>query len=112
MAIDFTLSREQKELQRTAREFSQEVLKPIVAAADACPDPFEAFVMTQEAYKKSYELGLAFGFVPKMYGGGGASNVDLQIVSEEICAVDPGFGCTLLVNGLGLFPLIWWGSDE
>lgn len=112
MPIDFTLSPEQKELQRAAREFSLEVLKPVVAQADSCPDPFEAFQMTQEAYKKSYEMGLAFGFIPKKYGGGGATNIDLQIVSEEICAVDPGFGCTLLVNGLGLFPLIWWGSEE
>ncbi|MFH2203843.1 MAG: acyl-CoA dehydrogenase family protein [Elusimicrobiota bacterium] len=112
MAIDFTLTREQKELQRTARKFAQEVLQPVVKKADACRDPFEAFCMTKEVYKKSYELGLAFGFVPKKYGGLGASNVDLQIACEEICTVDPGFGCTLLVNGLGLFPLIWWGSEK
>ena len=35
MTIDFTLTPEQKALQATAREFAQDVLKPLVAAADA-----------------------------------------------------------------------------
>lgn len=112
MAIDFSLTREQKELQKTARRFAQETLKPIVKEADACRDPFEGFCKTKPAYQRAYELGLAFGFIPKKYGGLGASNIDSQIASEEICAVDPGFGCTLLVNGLGLHPLIWWGSEK
>jgi hypothetical protein len=38
---------EQKSLQRTAREFAQEVLKPVVAAADAEPDTQKAFPMMQ-----------------------------------------------------------------
>ncbi|MBI5210240.1 MAG: acyl-CoA dehydrogenase family protein [Elusimicrobia bacterium] len=112
MAIDFTLTKEQKELQKMARDFAQKVLKPIVKEADACPDPWKGFLMTKKAYEKAYELGLAYAFVPKEYGGAGVSNVDTQIAVEEICAVDPGFGCTLLVNGLGLMPLIWWGSEE
>lgn len=112
MAIDFTLTKEQRELQSMARRFATDVLKPVVQKADACPDPWEGFLMTKEAYVKAYELGLAYAFVPRAYGGLGASNVDNLIASEEICAVDPGFGCTLLVNGLGLFPLIWWGSEE
>ena len=112
MAIDFTLAPAQRELQKMARDFAQNVLKPIVAQADACRDPWEGFLMTKEAYRKAYDLGLAFAFVPREYGGGGASNIDTQIASEEICAVDPGFGCTLLVNGLGLYPLIWWGNEE
>ncbi len=37
--IDFSLTAEQKALQKVAREFSQEVLKPVIRAADAEPDP-------------------------------------------------------------------------
>ena len=33
MAIDFTLTAEQKALQATAREFAQDMLKPLVAKA-------------------------------------------------------------------------------
>jgi alkylation response protein AidB-like acyl-CoA dehydrogenase len=51
------------------------------------------------------------GFLPKAYGGGGVSNVDLQIVAEEITAVDPGFATVLLVNGLALCPIAWFGSE-
>ena len=37
--------------------------------------------------------------IPKEYGGGGLSNVDVILAAEEICAVDPGFACTVLCNG-------------
>ena len=50
--------------------------------------------------------------LPKEYGGGGLSNVDLIIAAEEVCAVDPGFACTVLVNGLGLLPVWYYGSEE
>ena len=109
MAIDFTLTAEQKALQKTAREFSQEVLKPVVAEADALADTQQAFVMMKDAYKEAYKLGFAMGFLPSEYGGGDVSNLDLQIAAEEICAVDPGFATILLVNGLGLMPLAWYG---
>jgi len=37
--------------------------------------------------------------------------VDLQIIAEEITAVDPGFATVLLVNGLALMPIAWFGSE-
>ncbi len=112
MAIDFSLTPQQKELQKVAREFSEEVLKPLVAAADAEPDPQKGFQMVKPAYEKAYELGFATGFLPDEYGGGGLTNVDVQIAAEEISAVDPGFACILLVNGLALMPLVWFGNEE
>jgi alkylation response protein AidB-like acyl-CoA dehydrogenase len=112
MAIDFSLTSVQKELQRVAREFAQEVLKPLVTAADAEPDPQKGFQMVRPAYEKAYELGFATGFLPEKYGGGGLTSLDVQIAAEEISAVDPGFACILLVNGLALMPLVWYGSEE
>ena len=112
MPIDFTLTPEQKTLQSTAREFAQAVLRPLVAKADAEPLPQRAFQIVKPAYVEAYRLGFAMGPIPRAYGGGGVSNVDLQIVAEEICAVDPGFACILLVNGLALMPLVWFGSEE
>lgn len=110
MSIDFSLTTAQQQLQRLAREFSQEVLKPLVAAADAEPDPQKGFQMVKPAYEKAYELGFATGFLPEQYGGGGLTNIDVQIAAEEISAVDPGFACILLVNGLALMPLVWFGN--
>ncbi len=112
MAIDYSLTSQQRALQKVAREFAQDVLKPLVKAADAEPDPQKGFQMIKPAYEEAYELGFATGFLPKEYGGAGISNMDIQIVVEEIGAVDPGFGCVLLVNGLALMPLVWFASEE
>jgi nitroalkane oxidase len=112
MAIDFTLTTDQKKLQQTARKFAQEVLKPVVEKADREADTQKAVQMMKGPYVEAYKLGFAMGFLPKEYGGGGVSNIDLQIVAEEICAVDPGFATILLVNGLGLMPVAWYGTEE
>jgi alkylation response protein AidB-like acyl-CoA dehydrogenase len=67
MAIDFTLTPEQKALQATTREFAQEMLKPLVAKADEEPDPQKAFRMVKPAYVQAYKLGFAMGPLPKEY---------------------------------------------
>jgi alkylation response protein AidB-like acyl-CoA dehydrogenase len=112
MAIDFELTDAQKKLQRTARTFAKDCLEPVVRQADLEADTQKAFEMMREPYREAYKLGFAMGFLPKEYGGGGVSNVDLQLVAEEITAVDPGFATILLVNGLALMPLAWYGSEE
>jgi len=112
MAIDFTLTGAQQRLQRNAREFAVEILQPLVKTADEEPDTQEAFRILKGAYVECHKLGFAMGFLPKQYGGGGVSNLDLQIVAEEITAVDPGFATVLLVNGLALMPVAWFGSEE
>lgn len=112
MAIDFTLTDAQKKLQLDVREFAEHVLAPIVREADAEPDPLRAFQMTKPAYVEAYKQGIAFGMLPKDYGGGGLSNVDVILAAEELCAIDPGFACTILVNGLGLMPVWYWGTNE
>jgi alkylation response protein AidB-like acyl-CoA dehydrogenase len=112
MAIDFTLTTAQRKLQQNAREFALEILAPLVKAADEEPDTQKAFQMLKGAYVECHKLGFAMGFLPKRYGGGDVSNLDLQIVAEEITAVDPGFATILLVNGLALMPVAWFGSEE
>src|SRR6201994_3711559 len=112
MAIDFTLTSAQQKLQRNAREFATEILQPLVKTADEEPDTQKAFQLLKGAYVECHKLGFAMGFLPKQYGGGGISNVDLQIVAEEITAVDPGFATVLLVNGLALMPVAWYGSEQ
>src|SRR3954467_326286 len=110
--INFSLSDEQKKVQLAARDFAENVLAPVVREADREPDPLKAFQMTKPAYVEAYNRGIAFCMLPKEYGGGGVSNVELIIAAEEICAVDPGFACTVLVNGLALLPVWYWGTEE
>lgn len=112
MAIDFTLSSEQKDVQRTARDFAQNVLKPIAVKADRETDAQESFVMSKPAYEEAYKLGFATGFLPSEYGGADIDLATFAIAAEEICAADPGFAATLLVNGLALMPIVWFGTEE
>ena len=111
MAIDFTLSPEQKKVQMDARDFAESVLSPVVRDADAEPDPLKAFQKTKPAYIEAYKRGIAFCMLPKQYGGGGVTNVELILAAEEICSIDPGFACTVLVNGLALLPVWYWGTE-
>ena len=83
MAIDFTLSNEQRELQANARDFAENVLAPVVKAADEEPDPLKAFQMTKEPYIAAYKAGIAFCMLPSEYGGGGLSNVDVVIAARR-----------------------------
>ena len=112
MAIDFTLTPEQKRLQADVRDFAVNVLAPAVREADAERDPMRGFQRTKEPYVEAYRRGIAMCFIPEAYGGGGVSNVDLILAAEEVCAVDPGFACTVLVNGLGLLPVWYYGTEE
>lgn len=112
MPIDFELTARQRKLKYDVREFSNEVLRPAAQRADAMPDAQEAFVAMKPAFEQTYEMGLATCFLPEKYGGGGASNVDLMIITEELCAVDAGFPTIILVNGLALMPLTWFGTEQ
>lgn len=111
MAIDFDLTADQKALKYSIREFAREVVKPCAEAGDRATDPQEAFTAMKPAFEEAYKLGLPTSFLPKKYGGGGFSNVDFLIAAEELCAVDPGFPTIVLVNGLALMPLTWFGTE-
>ncbi len=112
MAIDFTMSAEQRKIQKMARDFSEGIPAPVIPAADKEPDPMLAYQKTKGAYVEAYKAGIAMAMLPKEYGGGGLSCLDFVIAAEEICAVDPGFACTVLCNGLGLMPVSWYGTEE
>lgn len=112
MPVDFELSPAQKALKYRTREFAREVLRPSAERADALADPQEAFRAMKPVYQQAAAAGMTAMFLPRSYGGGGASNVDFLIAIEELCAVDPGFATILLVNGLALMPLLWYGTDE
>jgi alkylation response protein AidB-like acyl-CoA dehydrogenase len=112
MAIDFTLTKEQKEIQAGARDFAQNVLAPVAEKIDAEPDPLSGLQLAKPAYAEACKRGIAFSMLPASYGGGGMSNVDFIIAAEEIQAVDPGFGTMVLVNGLGLMPVWYYGTED
>lgn len=112
MAIGFDLTPKQRKLKQRAREFAVDLLRPAAERADAIADPQQSFRTMQPIYRSAAEQGFTTMFLPKEYGGGGATNVDFLIAIEELCAADPGFPTILLVNGLALMPILWLGNNE
>lgn len=112
MSIDFDLSESQRRLKARAREFAREVLRGPAERADRIRDPQEAFAAMRPVYRQAAAAGFTSMYLPREYGGGGASNVDFLIAVEELCAVDPGFATILLINGLALMPIYWCGTEE
>ena len=60
MAIDFTLTAQQRELQSASREFAKDVLSQAIEA-ESLPTPEERFAAT----KPAYEAMIAAGFLRK-----------------------------------------------
>ena len=52
MAIDFTLSESQQELQKNAKAFAEGVLRPVAGQIDRAADGWESFLAGREAYRE------------------------------------------------------------
>jgi len=104
--IDFSLTDEQLALQETAREFAEKEMKPNAAKYDK-GDEFPEDVM-----QKAFDVGFLSCTVPEEYGGGGLSDLDALIISEELAAGCAGMYCIIMVNALAYTPIILFGTDE
>ena len=112
MAIDFTLSLEQRELQAAARAFAKQHLTGVAATIAPFARPEERFYATRPVYAEMVKAGFVAALIPKKYGGTGMSTVDLALATEELAAVDVNVPSALLGTGLGLEPIINYGTEE
>ncbi len=103
---DFYLSDEQRELQRSLREFVSKEITPIAAACDAEERfPIELFPILG---KLGY-LGLRF---PEEAGGSGGSNLDYTILCEELAFGSAGIALGVYVHmALACAALEAFGND-
>ncbi len=104
--IDFSLTDEQLALQKTAREFAINEMRPNAAKydkGDEYPD---------EIIKKAFDVGFVTCQIPKEYGGGGLSHVDTVVVSEELAYGCAGMYTTIMASNLAFTPIIDFGTDE
>lgn len=104
--IDFSLTEEQKSLQEMSREFAEKELKPNAAKYDKGEE------FPEDVMKKAFEVGFLTCTIPKEYGGGGLSELDTAIISEELAAGCAGMYTTMMVNALAYTPVILYGNDE
>jgi hypothetical protein len=80
--LDFSLSDEQKQLQRTVRDFAQTEIAPHVMEWD------EASRFPSELIPRLAELGLLGIIFPENYGGAGLGYIEYAIAIEELARVD------------------------
>ncbi|MFX1571956.1 MAG: acyl-CoA dehydrogenase family protein [Promethearchaeota archaeon] len=104
--IGFTLTEEQKGLQKKAREFAIREVLPVAQKYD------ESEEFPLDVIKKAWEEGLLNTGIPKKYGGQGKSLLDSCIIVEEISSACPGIATSVFDNNLGAEPIIIGGSEE
>ena len=104
--IDFSLTEEQIALQEMSREFAEKEMRPNAAKYDKGEE------FADDVMKKAFEVGFLTCTIPREYGGGGLSDVDTVIISEELAAGCAGMYTTMMVNALAYTPLLLFGTDE
>ena len=109
MAIDFTLTTTQRNLQLEARKFAKELLAD-ARAAELLATPEERFLATKPTYEAMIAAGYLRKCIPAPAGGENAGLIDMAILAEEFYSVNPSVTLTMLGTVLGLLPILLGGS--
>ena len=104
--IDFSLTDEQKDIQKLAREFAQKEIAPVASHYDQTGE------YPREIIKKAWEIGLMNVRIPPEHGGLGLSTLDDCLITEEIATACSGFNATIEVNNLSEMPIILAGNED
>ncbi|MHC2336804.1 acyl-CoA dehydrogenase family protein [Bradyrhizobium sp. USDA 4454] len=111
MAIDFTLTAPQRELQLASRKFAREVLAE-ARSAELLATPEQRFLATRPTYEAMVAAGYLRKCIPAPAGGDNAGMIDMAILAEEFYSVNPSVTLTMLGSVLGLLPLLLGGTPE
>ncbi len=105
--VDFTLSDEQKAMQKMVHEFAEKEIRPRAEEYD------ESEEYPWDIVKKAAKLELThFGF-PEEYGGGGITDpITHFIVAEELGWGCAGIGTAILSTGLAAMAILVMGTEE
>lgn len=105
--MDFDLNDEQQMFRRIVREFCESELKPHAHDID------ENGALHWPAIRKMRDLGLLSMQVPEAYGGAELDTLSASIAVEELGRVCGSTALSISAhNGLGLGPIVRWGSPE
>jgi len=104
--MDFDLTEEQTFLVETARRFTKDKIIPIAGECD------KKHEFPMEVFKEAWELGLVAPNIPEEAGGGGLSEVDHVLLTEELAYGCTGIQTSMTANALAATPLIVAGTSE
>lgn len=100
--MKFELTEEQLAVQKAARDFAQEVLKPGVIERD------NEQRFPKDEIRQLGELGFLGMMVDPKYGGGGMDTVSYVLAMEEISKIDASASVVMSVNN----SLVCWGLEQ
>jgi alkylation response protein AidB-like acyl-CoA dehydrogenase len=104
--MNFSLTKEQKDIIKAAREFAQGEF-PNVAYEFDRNETFD-----QDLWRKACELGFVGVYIDEKYGGAGYGFLEHCLITEEFWAVDPGIGTAILSTTFGAELLDLFASEE
>jgi alkylation response protein AidB-like acyl-CoA dehydrogenase len=105
--MDFSLSKEQKDIKKAAAEFARGEFQPELAQECELNHRFP-----REIYKKSGELGFIGLDYPEDVGGGGLGVMENVLVIEEFCKADSGMGMAIHLAYLPAKIIKLFGTPE
>jgi acyl-CoA dehydrogenase len=104
--VNFVLTEEQKALQEAVRKFTQKEILPVAAYYDKTGE------FPWGVIKKAFELGIFTCYIPPKYGGGGLGVFETALITEELAAGCVAMATSIMVNLLGVSPLLIAGTEE
>ena len=105
--MDFSLSPEQYELQKVAREFSQKEMTPVALEIEKNRTP-----LPDQWMKKYAEMGFLGINIDQKYGGLGLSNIDALLVLEEFAKVSSAVAWPIFESSVGPIKAIEHFANE
>ncbi|MCC6614437.1 MAG: acyl-CoA dehydrogenase family protein [Anaerolineae bacterium] len=105
--MDFELSQEHRMWQRALRDFCEGEVKPYAQEVD------ETGQMHWETIRKMRDIGLLGLEVPEADGGAEMDTMGVAIAIEELGRACGSTALSISAhNGLGVAPIVRWGTDE
>lgn len=105
-AVSFAPTEQMTMVQKMAREFAENEIKPHVMTYD------ESQEFPKKIFTKMAELGFLGAYYPEEYGGAGLSVLDFAVIVEEIAKVDPSVALGLCAhNGLCISHIYNFASE-
>jgi len=104
--VDFTLEKEQIEIQEKVRDFADRYMRPNARKYD------ELAEFPWDIVKQAYKEGLMNGPMAKEFGGQNHNIFESALASEELGAGCVGIGICMDANTLALTPLYIGASEE
>jgi alkylation response protein AidB-like acyl-CoA dehydrogenase len=112
MTVSFSLSPEQEQLKKMARQFAEAHLRDLAEAVRNEPDPARRADLARPAFEKAVEAGFLKGLIPVPFGGAAGGGVDAAILIEEWASHSPDFVISMAGPLIALVPVYQVGTPE